>query len=67
MQAIGSALQGISQATQLLNSSAQRIAREGPEPDAIVQSKVAETSFVANVRSAQVINETEKAALDILA
>ena len=67
MQAIGSALQGINQATQLLNNSARQIAQEGPEPEAIVQSKVAEAAFEANVLSAKAIDETRGTALDILA
>ncbi len=67
MQAIGSAMQGINQATQLLNSSPRQIAQNGPEVEPIVQSKIAETSFEANVASAKSILEVEETALDLLA
>jgi len=67
MQAIGSAMQGINQATQMLNSSARQIAQNGPEVEPIVQSKIAEAGFEANIASAKSIFETEEAALDILA
>ena len=67
MQAIGSALQGISRATEMLNSSSRQIAQNGPEPEAIVESKVAEAGFKANIQSAKAIFETQETALDLLA
>ena len=65
--ALGSALQGINQATELLNSSSRRINEEGISTEAIVDSKIAENNFKANVESARAISETEETALDILA
>ena len=67
MDAIGSALSGMDRATQLLNNSARQIANEGPEPEPLVNTKVAETSFAANVAVARTAFEIEGTALDLLA
>lgn len=64
---IGSAFNGLSRATQQLNSAHNRIAQGEIEAEPIVDSKVAEQSFKANLVSIETMLETEEAALDILA
>ncbi len=67
MDAIGSAMTGLQRATQQLNSSAQRISQGEIEAEPIVESKVAETAFKANLTTLETVFETQEAALDILA
>jgi hypothetical protein len=57
----------MSAAKQLLNTSARQISEQGPEPEALVNTRIAETSFSANVKVAQTAFEIQETALDILA
>ena len=67
MDAIGSAFNGLQRATQQLNSSAQRIAAGEIEAAPIVESKVAETAFRANLATLETVFDTQESILDILA
>lgn len=67
MNAIGSAFSGLTRATQQLNSAHQRISRGEIEAEPIVESKIAETGYKANLASIKTILETEQTALNLLA
>ena len=67
MTAIGSALEGMNAAKQLLQQSARQIAENGPQPEALVDTRIADTSFRANLQVARTASELDEAALDILA
>jgi hypothetical protein len=67
MDAIGSAFSGLQRATQQLNSSAQRISQGEIEAEPIVDSKIAETAFKANLATLDTVFETQESILDILA
>jgi len=67
MDAIGSAFTGLQRATQQLNTAAQRISQGEIEAEPIVETKVAETAFKANLATLDTAFELQETALDILA
>lgn len=67
MNAIGSAFNGLARATQQLNSAHQRIANGEIEAEPIVESKIAEVGYKANLISIKSILDTEQTAINLLA
>ena len=67
MDAISSGLSGLRSATNLLNSSAQRISQGDLEPENIVNTQLAKTSASANIASIKAADEIRGTALDLLA
>jgi len=67
MNAIGPALNGLNRATQQFNAGTQRIAQGDIEPEAIVNSKIAQRDVEVQLVNVKAALETQEAALDILA
>ncbi len=67
MNTIGTALSGLSNATQQFNAAGSRIAQGDIEAEAIVDSKIAQRNVEAQLVNVRAALETEEAALDILA
>lgn len=67
MNAIGSAFNGLVRAGNQLNAAHRRIAAGEIEAEPIVESKVAEVGYKANLASIKTLLETEQTAIDLLA
>lgn len=67
MDAISSALSGMTSATQKLDSAAAMVAKSGPDPQAAVDAASAVTAFKANAVVARIADQMTGALLNIMA
>ena len=67
MSSIQVALQGLIRSGERLNQSAEKIAQGDISSESLVDFKISETDTRAQLKALQLISETEKSLLDIIA